>query len=104
MAWVKAALYTLPYCHKAGQGNSSGTISTLIYAIYKQAEHIFISFNFEKPEDKDEYIVLAKFDEYFIPKRNVIHERAHFHQRSQNSWESIETFLRLLYEQAEKCN
>ncbi|KAI4884910.1 hypothetical protein NFI96_000923 [Prochilodus magdalenae] len=46
---------------------------------------------------------MAKFDAYFIPKRNVIHERACFHQRMQRAGERVETFIRALYELSEHC-
>ena len=47
--------------------------------------------------------VLDKFDGHFRPERNIIHERAMFHQRSQQSGESAETYIRSLYEMAEYC-
>ena len=40
---------------------------------------------------------MAKFDEHFIPKRNIIHERARFHQRNQKEGETVELFVRSLY-------
>ena len=47
--------------------------------------------------------VLGKFDDYFVPRRNVIHERACFHLRVQRPGEKAETFIRALYELAEHC-
>ena len=59
-------------------------VSSLIYALRKEAEHIFRTFKFENDGDSDKFeVVLAKFDEHFVPKRNIIHERAKFHQRYQ---------------------
>ena len=40
----------------------------------------------------------------FIPRRNVIHERAKFHQRVQNTGEGVEAFIRNLYKLGEHCN
>ena len=47
---------------------------------------------------------MEKSDEYFIPRRNVIHERARFYQRCQHSGESAEMYIRTLYEMAEHCH
>ncbi|XP_062849175.1 uncharacterized protein K02A2.6-like [Trichomycterus rosablanca] len=69
-----------------------------------EAEHIFKSFTFGSAGDGDKYAkVMAKFDEHFIPKRNVIFERAKFHSRVQLPGESVEAFVRQLYELAENC-
>ena len=49
-----------------------------------EAEHIFKSFNFEEEETRSGINkVIEKFDEHFVPKHNVIHERVKFHQRIQ---------------------
>ena len=40
--------------------------------------------------------VLRKFDEYFTPKRNVIHERAQFHKCSQKEGETVDEYIRRL--------
>ena len=80
-------------------------ISALIYSMGREAEHIFKSLQFDSEDDKKDYDkVLKKFDEYFIPQRNVIHDRATFHKRDQNPGETIETFVRNLYESAEHCD
>lgn len=48
-----------------------------------EAEHIFQSFTFTNMGDGDKYeTVLAKFDEHFIPKRNVIYESAKLHYKN----------------------
>ncbi|XP_069118818.1 uncharacterized protein [Argopecten irradians] len=80
-------------------------ISALIYAMGSQAEHVFKTLVFDVAGDEDKYDkVIEKFHNYFIPKRNIIHERARFHQRSQAPGESVEEFVRALYEIAEHCN
>jgi hypothetical protein len=59
-------------------------VSSLIYAMGSEAEHIYKTFKFAKTGDDEKYdLVLDKFDGHFVPKRNIIHERAKFHQRSQ---------------------
>ena len=46
-------------------------------------------------------MTLTLFDNHFVPKRNVIHERAKFYSRSQSANESIEQYVRALHELAE---
>ncbi|XP_070203517.1 keratin, type I cytoskeletal 9-like [Littorina saxatilis] len=46
-------------------------------------------------------IVAQRFDTHFTPKRNLIHERALFHQRSQQQGETIEEYVRDLFKLAE---
>ena len=49
-------------------------------------------------------IVMGKFKEYFLPKRNLIHKRACFNDLRQREGESAEEFVRALYEMAGKCD
>ena len=70
-------------------------VNLLLYAIGSEAEAIYDSFVFDRSvaleDDADEVcpendydIVIKKFHEHFVPKRNVIHERACFHKLVQN--------------------
>ena len=47
---------------------------------------------------------MAKFDEHFVPKWNIINERAHFYQRIQNQGETVESFVQSFYELTERCH
>lgn len=54
-------------------------LSSLIYAMGSEAENIFKSFTYGVEADKEKFkVVMGKYDEYFYPKQNVIHERAFF--------------------------
>ncbi len=65
---------------------------------------IYSTFTFSAEEENDYYnAVVKRFDEHFVPKRNLIHDRACFHKWSQRSGESVEAFVRCLYELAEFC-
>ena len=68
-----------------------------------EAEKIFSKFEFEEEDNKDDFeMVMEKFDKYFIPRRNVIHECACFYQRCQHSGESggVIMYIMTLYEMA----
>ena len=79
-------------------------ISTLLYTMGNESEYVFTHFALDEKEAKDYGYVIGKFDEHFRPEKNIIHERAMFHQRSQNSGESAEAYIRSLYEMAECCD
>ena len=79
-------------------------VSTLIYSMGEEAETIFENFGLNADEQKDFDVVLKKFDEWFIPKRNIIHERATFHKREQSTGETVEQFVRALQALAINCD
>lgn len=75
-----------------------------MYSLGKEAEHIVSTFVYAADGDENRYdIVLEKLNNYFVPKVNVIHERARFYQRVQKQGESVEEFIRSLHELAETC-
>ena len=71
-------------------------VSAFIYTMGREAEHVFKSFTLVEGDDAKIDVILAKFDEHFVPKRNIIHERAH--QWNQNQRETVESFIQSLYE------
>ena len=85
--------------------SGSVQVSTLIYCMGQEAETVFNAFTFANAGDAAKLsVVLEKFDSHFVPRRNVIHERAQFHQCSQRPDESVEMFLCALYEMAAYCD
>lgn len=58
-------------------------VSALIYTMGKEAEHIHKSFTLVEGDDAK----FDVFDEHFVPKWNIIHERARFHQRNRKQEE-----------------
>ena len=58
-------------------------INTPIYTMGKEAEHVFKAFTFAEGDEKKYTKVIEKFDQQFVPKKNIIHERACFHRREQ---------------------
>ena len=73
-------------------------VSALIYTMGGEAEHVFKSFTLGEGDDAKIDVILAKFDEHFVSKRNIFHERALCHRWNQNQRETVESFVRSLYE------
>jgi hypothetical protein len=78
-------------------------VSTLLYTMGHQAEHIFTSFGLSAEDATKLPTVLDKFDSHFQPKTNLIHERALFYSRNQSEGETVERFVLALHEMVEKC-
>ena len=53
--------------------------------------------------DSDFDTLIRKFDEYFLAKRNIIHERTKFHERHQKEGETVERFYRTLRSLINHC-
>ena len=75
-------------------------ISQLICVMGDNAEKIFESFGLTEVDRLTFDQVMAKFDDYFNLKRNIVHERARFYERCQQPGETIDTYIRSLYELA----
>ena len=78
-------------------------ISSLIYAMGQKAEGVYNTFQ-PGAAAQTHATVLEQFDHYVVPRVNVIHERAKFHQRLQKPDESAEAFIRALFEIAQLCD
>ncbi|UYV63703.1 K02A2.6-like [Cordylochernes scorpioides] len=79
-------------------------VNALIYILGEKAEDALISFNLTDIEINNYEIVVKKFEEHFIGKRNVIFERAQFNRRYQQDGEAVEEYIRVLHKMAENCN
>ena len=74
-------------------------------AIYKTFRQVPNDASQEPAQDsKSHDAILTKFDHYFIPMKNVIHERVKFHRRVQQSDENVEAYIRALFEIVELCD
>ena len=78
-------------------------IDRLLLALGRKAESILLMFALSAEDVKKYQTVRDKFNAYFVVRRNVIYERARFNRRNQQDGESIESYLRDLYELVETC-
>ena len=89
--------------HIPGYSSADLQVSSLLYAMGQESETIMRTFALTEVGQKNFDTVTSKFDCYFRPKVNYIENRVAFQQRAQKH-ESIEQFIRALYEIAENCN
>ncbi|UYV82809.1 hypothetical protein LAZ67_22000949 [Cordylochernes scorpioides] len=87
---------------KIEKGVRTGKCSNL--HIRRKAKDALISFNLTDIEINNYEIVVKKFEEHFIGKRNVIFERAQFNRRYQQDGEAVEEYIRVLHKMAENCS
>ncbi|XP_037528558.1 uncharacterized protein LOC119405803 [Rhipicephalus sanguineus] len=78
-------------------------VDALIYIMGEQAEEIYATFALSEENSKKFDAVVEQFDEYFIPRRNVIFERARFSTRLQQDGESAEDFVTALHTLSKDC-
>lgn len=78
-------------------------VNALIYFMGEKAEEIFTSFDLSDADRINYDVVIKKFTDHFIVKRNTIFERAQFNQRTQREGESVNDFITALYSLAEYC-
>ena len=67
------------------------------------AEGVLTSTKITEDNKKEYDEVIAKFEEFFRIRRNVIYERARFNRRNQLEGESIKQYITALYELVETC-
>ena len=79
-------------------------VNDLVYTMGSDAEPVIKSFKLTEAQKNNYEYVLGKLNTYFVPKVNVIHERAVFNERVQEPNETVEAFVRALYVLSGTCN
>lgn len=79
-------------------------VNTLVYCMGDEAEDVLKGLTLTADARKKYSDVKAGFDAFFVPKKNVIYERAKFNQRVQLPGETVDSFITALYSLAEHCN
>lgn len=72
-------------------------VDALLCTRGEKAEEIYATFTLIEGNSKKCDAVVEKFDKYFIPRHNVIFERARFNTRVQQYGESAEGFFTVLH-------
>lgn len=78
-------------------------VNTLIYAMGREAEDVLASLKLSDAEKLNYDAVTRAFAKHFVPRTNVIYERAKFNSRKQEAHESVDAFVTELYRLAETC-
>ena len=96
MARLEIKVQPIPGCDEIKQRRWGNTIEYLnLYNGKRSRAKILKSLIIEEEGDEKRLNkVIEKFDEHFVPKRNVIYELAKFHQRKQQLGESADVFIR----------
>ncbi|XP_060855321.1 uncharacterized protein LOC132933002 [Metopolophium dirhodum] len=79
-------------------------ITLMLHCLGSEILPIYNSFEFNKANDAAKYdAVIRKFDEYFIPKKNIVYEQHMFFTRDQKTGESIDEYVKELRLLAASC-
>ena len=78
-------------------------VSTLLYCLGEEAEDVLVSTNITDAARKKYADVMAKLDDYFKVRKNLIFERAKFNRRDHREGESAEEYITELYALIETC-
>ena len=79
-------------------------VTTLLYCMGDEANDVLDTTNITEDERKVYDAVIAKFDDYFKERKNVIFDRAKFNTRCQQPGESADHFIAALYTLAADCS
>ena len=74
------------------------------YCLGEDADDVLVLTNVTEDECKRYKDVMAKFDDHFKIRCNLIFERAKFNKKVQLVGESAEQYITALYQLAENCN
>ena len=90
----KQSFERFPVATKLNKESEDVQISSLLYSMGPEAEHIMKTIPSDKSSKYDD--VIKEFDDHFVMKKNIIFECARFRNRVQNSGNNVETIVRYL--------
>ncbi|UYV76496.1 K02A2.6-like [Cordylochernes scorpioides] len=78
-------------------------VNMLVYCMGDNADDILLSCKIASDQLENYNKVIECFESHFIPRRNIIYERARFNQRCQQEGEKVNEFITALHSLAEHC-
>ncbi|KAK7878780.1 hypothetical protein WMY93_030940 [Mugilogobius chulae] len=78
-------------------------VNTLVYCMGDEADDVLRGLELTSEQRQQYDAVKSAFDKHFIPRKNVIYERAKFNKRVQQPAEPVDSFITALYALAENC-
>ncbi|UYV74161.1 K02A2.6-like [Cordylochernes scorpioides] len=79
-------------------------VNMLVYCMGDNADDILLSCKIASDQLENYNKVIECFESHFIPRRNIIYERARFNKRCQQEGEKVNEFITALHSLAEHCN
>ncbi|XP_042070448.1 uncharacterized protein LOC121812411 [Haplochromis burtoni] len=87
--------------HLSSEANQ---VNTLIYCMGDEADDILRGQALSDIQRQQYQAVRDTLEMYFVPRKNIIYERARFNQRTQQANETVDSFVTALYALAENCS
>ncbi|XP_039304646.1 uncharacterized protein LOC120357660 [Solenopsis invicta] len=78
-------------------------VAIFLNTIGEEGIDIFNNFQLSEVDQKKYDLVVKKFDEYFLPKKNVVYESFLFYKKVQESNEPVDNFVKELKKLARNC-
>lgn len=78
-------------------------VNTLVYCMGDEADDVLRGLKLTSVQRQQYDAVKTAFDSYFVPRKNVIYERAKFNKRVQQQTEPVDSFITALYALADNC-
>lgn len=78
-------------------------VAIFLKLIGEEGIDVFNNFKLSQENQKKYEVMVKKFDEYLLPKKNIIYERFLFYKRVQESNEPVDNFVKELKKLAQNC-